>query len=188
MSRHATRALLPTDTTAFAEFERHNREAYERFNEPHQDGYYSDAGLLRAFNRLFSRQVAERYETRITTGVDPTRWVAKGSLTVHGTPEGRFARLVYQTDHHHWKQGAGAALLIDLLHQAQCMDLPRVEALIAADNLVSLHLLRRAGFQAVGWVAPAQLRRGPIDCLLLGRALRSVDGRSLPRAHMHLSA
>ncbi|MFN7120901.1 MAG: GNAT family N-acetyltransferase [Hydrogenophaga sp.] len=188
MSRHATRALLPDDTAAFAAFERDNREAYERFNEPHPNGYYSDAGLLQAFNRLLARQIPERYVTRITTGVDPARWVGKGSLTVHSNPEGRFARLVYQTDHRHWKQGAGAALLTDLLHQAQGMDLPRVEALIAADNLVSLHLLRRAGFTAMDWVAPAQLRRGPIDCLRLGRALRDVDGAVLSRAHMHLPA
>jgi len=188
MARHVIRALLPCDTSAFAAFERDNREAYERFNEPHPEGFYSDAGLQQAFNRLLARQVAGRYETRITTGEKDARWVAKGSLTVHSTAEGRVARLVYQTDHQHWKQGAGAALLTDLLHRAQRMDLQRVEALIAADNLVSLHLLRRAGFRALGWVAPAQLRRGPIDCLLLGRAVGSVDGWPLSRAHVHLPA
>ena len=188
MARHVIRALLPCDTSAFAAFERDNREAYERFNEPHPDGYYSDAGLQQAFNRLLARQVAGRYETRIATGEKDSQWVAKGSLTVHSTAEGRFARLVYQTDHQHWKQGAGAALLTDLLHRAQRMDLQRMEALIAADNLVSLHLLRRAGFRAVGWVAPAQLRRGPIDCLLLARAMRNVDGWPLSRTDVQLPA
>lgn len=188
MARHVTRALFPTDTAAFAEFESENRDAYERFNEPHPESYYSDAGLLQAFKRLLARQVVGRYETRVTMDVNHARWVAKGSLTVHSTPERRFARLVYQTDHRHWKQGAGAALLTDLLNQAQRMDLPSLEALIAADNLVSLHLLRRAGFKAVDWVAPAQLRRGPIDCLLLGRTLQSVDGWPLSRAHMQLPA
>lgn len=188
MSRHVIRALLPTDTSAFTAFERDNRAAYERFNEPRPEGYYSDAGLLQAFKRLLARQVAGRYETRVATGVNHARWVAKGSLTVHSNAEGSVARLVYQTDHQHWKQGAGAALLADLLYRAQRMDLQRVEALIAVDNLVSLHLLRRAGFRAVGWVAPAQLRRGPIDCLLLGRAVGSVDGWPLSRAHVHLPA
>ena len=106
MARHVIRALLPCDTSAFAAFERDNREAYERFNEPHPEDFYSDAGLQQAFNRLLARQVPERYVTRITTGVDPARWVGKGSLTVHNTDEGAFAMLVYQTDRLHWRQGA----------------------------------------------------------------------------------
>ena len=45
MSRFLTRALQPTEHSAFAAFEMNNREAYEQFNEPHPDGYYSEAGL-----------------------------------------------------------------------------------------------------------------------------------------------
>jgi RimJ/RimL family protein N-acetyltransferase len=188
MSRFLIRALQPTEHSAFAAFEMNNREAYEQFNEPHPDGYYSEAGLRQAFNRLVARQSCDRYETRITTCVDQKTWVAKGSLTVHSTNQDRFGRLVYQTDQGYWKQGVGRSLLADLLEQARRMRLPRVDALIAVDNVVSLHLLRQSGFKAVGWVSAAQLRRGQLDCLQLSRTVRDVDGAVLPGAHVHLTA
>lgn len=68
------------------------------------------------------------------------------------------------------------------------LGLTRLEAQITWDNPVSLHLLRRAGFSAVGWAAPATLRRGRVDCLLLGRSVRTVAAAPLPCPHMHLPA
>lgn len=109
-------------------------------------------------------------------------------MTVHSTSEGDFAMLVYQTDRNHWKQGAASVLLADLIQEAKALRMLRVDALIASDNLVSLHLLRRAGFKAAGWATPAALLRGQVSCLQLSRPLRGVVGPLLPCAHMHLPA
>lgn len=188
MSRFFTRALAPTDRASFVEFERNNREPFEHFNEPHPPRYYSDVGLEQAFDKLLACQHREQFLTRVTTRGDSPQWVGRGSLTVHGTDEGDFAMLVYQTDRHHWKQGAASVLLADLIQEAKALRMLRVEAMIASDNLVSLHLLRRAGFKAAGWATPAALLRGQVSCLQLSRPLRGVVGPSLPRAHMHLPA
>ncbi|MBT9466137.1 GNAT family protein [Hydrogenophaga sp.] len=188
MSRFCTRALALTDRASFVEFERNNREPFEHFNEPHPPRYYSDVGLEQAFDKLLARQDDMRFLTRVTTRGDAAQWVGKGSLTVHNTDEGDFAMLVYQTDRHHWKQGAASVLLADLIHEAQALSMSRVDALIASDNVVSLHLLRRAGFKVVGWSTPAALLRGHAHCLQLSRPLRGVVGPSLARAHMHQPA
>jgi RimJ/RimL family protein N-acetyltransferase len=76
----------------------------------------------------------------------------------------------------------------DLLKHAKAMGLSNARAQIAADNTVSLHLLRRAGFKVNGWDKPANLRRGSIDCLLLSRSLRPAVGVALTGSHVHLSA
>ena len=76
----------------------------------------------------------------------------------------------------------------DLLKHAKAMGLSNARAQIAADNTVSLHLLRRAGFKVNGWDKPANLRRGSIDCLLLSRSLRPAVGVVLTGSHVHLSA
>lgn len=189
-SRFCTRALAPTDRASFAEFERNNREPFEQFNEPYPDRHYSDAGLERAFDKLMARQDSARFLTRVITRVDSLQWVGKGSLTVHSnsSSDGGFAMLVYQTDQQHWKQGAAGFLMADLIQEALALGLPRVDALIASDNLVSLHLLRRAGFNVAGWATPAALRRGQMNCLWLSRPLGRVVGPTLSRAHMHLPA
>lgn len=190
MSRFCTRALAPADRASFAEFERNNREPFEQFNEPHPDRHYSDAGLEIAFDKLIERQDSERFLTRVITRVDSPQWVGKGSLTLHSNSsrDGDFAMLVYQTDQQHWKQGAAGFLVAVLIQEARALGLFRVDALIASDNLVSLHLLRRAGFKAAGWATPAALRRGQINCLRLSRPLGRVVGPTLARAHMHLPA
>ncbi len=188
MLRFSTRMLTPGECAAFAEFERNNREPFEHFNEPKPAGYYSEAGMEQAFDKLLARQHPQRHLTRVLTVAGSTHWVGKGSLTVHRGGSGEFARLVYQTDRLHWRQGAARALLDALIHEANALDLPRVDALIASDNIVSLHLLRRAGFKVAGWSSPAALLRGPIDCLQLSRSLRSAVGLTLARAHMHLPA
>ncbi|QHE76527.1 GNAT family N-acetyltransferase [Hydrogenophaga sp. PBL-H3] len=188
MSRFCTRPLAPQDRAAFVEFEQTNREPFEHFNEPHPSCYYSEAGLKQAFDRLMARQDTARFLTRVITCTDSQPWVGKGSLSVYGTGDGAFAMLVYQTDQQHWKQGAAGALLADLVQEATRLRLARADALIASDNLVSLHLLRRAGFTAAGWDAAAALRRGQIPCLRLSRPLGGVVGPVLARAHMHLPA
>ena len=188
MSTFCIRRLLPEDRAAFVEFERNNREAFEHFNEPNSAAYYGEPGLEQAFDKLLARQHPERFLTRVLTLAGCSPWVGKGSLTVHGGGSGDVARLVYQTDRLHWRQGGARVLLDALIHEANALGLPRVDALIASDNTVSLHLLRRAGFKAAGWSAPAALLRGPTDCLQLSRPLGIVDRVALARAHMHLSA
>jgi RimJ/RimL family protein N-acetyltransferase len=188
MSRFCAGLLTSEARAAFVEFERNNREPFEHFNEPNPPGYYSELGLEQAFGKLLARQHPQRYLTRVLTTAGSTQWVGKGSLTVHRGGSGDFAMLVYQTDRLHWRQGAARALLDALIHEANALDLPRVDAMIASDNTVSLHLLRRAGFKAAGWSSPAALLRGPINCLRLSRSLRGVVGAALPSPHMHLSA
>ena len=73
----------------------------------------------------------------------------------------------------------------DMFALFNCLRTP-MDALIASDNTVSLHLLRRAGFKAAGWSSPAVLLRGQIDGLQLNRTLRCVVGSGLARADMHL--
>ena len=186
MTAFCTKSLTPDDRVGFVEFERNNREPFEHFNEPNPPSYYSEVGLEQAFDKLVSRQHPERLLTRVLTLAGSTKWVGKGSLTVHRGASGDFAMLVYQTDRLHWRQGAARYLLDSLIHEANALDLPRVDALIASDNTVSLHLLRRAGFKAAGWSSPAVLLRGQIDCLQLSRTLRCVVGSGLARADMHL--
>lgn len=119
---------------------------------------------------------------------DTLHWLGVGRLKVHATGPRPFAVLIYQTDHRALRQGVGTALLADLMRQAAVLGMARLDAQITSDNLVSLHLLRRAGFSAAGWAAPATLLRGRVDCLLLSRAVRTLASTSLTGAHMQLAA
>lgn len=187
MARFCTRALAVTDRGPFAAFEQANREPFEQFNEPHPPHYYTEAGLRHAFDRLVERQTGEVFFTRVVTPAGSTKWAGKGSLMVHRMSGGAFATVVYQTDQHQWRQGAASFLLADLMHMSNALGLHRADALIASDNMVSLHLLRRAGFKVSGWASPAILRRGTVDCLQLSRPLRHVVSAPLASAHMDLA-
>lgn len=182
------RPVGTADRAALGTFERDNREAFETFNEPRSDAYYSQSGIAQAFRRLIAEERGGSVLTRVVVARGAAGWLAKGSLSVQGAGLETFALLDYQTDRLHWRRGVAAALVQELLRVADHLDVPRVVAQVSFDNLASLHLLRRAGFQAAGWATPARLRRGPVDCLELSRLLRTADGAALPRAHMQLPA
>ncbi|MDP2072906.1 GNAT family N-acetyltransferase [Hydrogenophaga sp.] len=182
------RPVGAADFVALGHFERDNRQAFEAFNEPRSNAHYSQAGITRAFHRLLAEQCGGAVLTRVVVAADETGWLAKGSLSVQGAGGEAFALLDYQTDRLHWRRGAATLLVKALLREAGHLGVPRLVAHVSFDNLVSLHLLRRAGFQATGWAEPARLRRGTVDCLELSRLLRSADGAALSSAHMHLPA
>lgn len=182
------RALTAHDGAAFARFERSNREAFELFNEPHPPGHYSGEGVLRAFNRRLEQHRLGHQITRVVTAGPDARWLGVGSLTVHRTEPRGSAVLIYQTDARCWRQGVGGALVADLVREAGALGIDHLQAQIACDNLVSLHLLRRAGFRAEGWAQPAGLRRGAVECLLLSRTGGTVFGPLLMGPHVHQTA
>lgn len=188
MAGWAARAVAADDRASFAQFERSNRHAFEQFNEPHLPSYYNDRELARAFERCLDQHHHGRALTRVVVAKDTAHWLGVGRLKVHATGPRPFAVLIYQTDHRALRQGVGTALLADLMRQAAVLGMARLDAQITSDNLVSLHLLRRAGFSAAGWAAPATLLRGRVDCLLLSRAVRTLAGTSLTGAHMQLAA
>lgn len=192
MPRWSTRAVAPDDSAAFADFERCNRPDFERFNEPRTPSRYRSAGLLHAFNRCLEQHRAGRQFTRVVAADGDTHWLGMGSLTVHATAPQPFGVLVYQTYRRQWRQGVGSALVADLIREAGVQGMDRLQAQITCDNLVSLHLLRQAGFHAVGWARPATLRRGTVECLLLERVVlpvgQAVVVAPLAGAHMHQTA
>lgn len=188
MAGWTARPVAAQDRSAFEQFERSNRHAFEQFNEPHLPSHYNDSGLARAFERCLDQHHRCRELTRVVVAKDTSHWLGMGRLRLHATGPRPFAVLVYQTDHRALRQGVGTALVGDLIRQATALGMSRLDAQITCDNLVSLHLLRRAGFSAAGWAAPATLLRGRIDCLVLSRAGRPLAGTSLTGAHMQLAA
>ena len=188
MARWNPRAVTSDDGAAFAHFEHSNREAFEQFNEPHPPDHYSGAGLSRAFDTCLELHRLGHQITRVVTSGKDAHWLGVGRLTVHRTAPQPFAVLVYQTDIRCWRQGLGGALVADLVQEAIAMGIGHLQAQITCDNLVSLHLLRRAGFRAVGWAQPASLRRGAVECLLLSRLGRTVVGPRQMGTHMHQAA
>lgn len=183
-----TRPVGAGDRAALADFERANRQAFEAFNEPRHSAHYTQAGIARAFDRLRQEQPGGAVLTRVVVATGEAGWLAKGSLTVQGAGSETHALLDYQTDRLHWRRGVATRLVKELIREAGQLGVPKLVAQVAIDNLVSLHLLRRAGFQVAGWAEPARLRRGTVDCLELSRLLRTIDGSDLARAHVQLPA
>lgn len=176
------------DRAALADFERANRQAFEAFNEPRHSTHYSQAGIARAFGRLKDEQQGGSVLTRVVVATGEAGWLAKGSLTVQGAGSETVAVLDYQTDRLHWGRGVATQLVKALIREAGQLGVPKLVAQVTIDNLVSLHLLRRAGLQVEGWAEPARLRRGTVDCLESSLLLRTVDGSALARAHVQLPA
>ncbi len=182
------RAVVANERSAFEQFERSNRHTFEQFNEPHPPAYYNDRELARAFERCLDQHHRCHELTRVVVAKDTSHWLGMGRLRLHATGPRPFAVFVYQTDHRALREGVGTALLGDLMRQAAALGMTRFDAQITCDNLVSLHLLRRSGFSAAGWAAPATLLRGRIDCLLLSRPGLAFAGTALTGAHMQLAA
>lgn len=163
------RALQPLDRVAFARFERDNREAHERFNEPNPDAYYSDRGLHEAFDELLSldrRGLALTRVVREADGDPHALWLGRGTLFLCGEGADAPAMLAYQTDHRHVGKGVASALMAELIAIARALKTPCVYAVVTRDNAVSRHLLVRGGFACLGDTEPAPLRRGTASCLL----------------------
>lgn len=188
MTRWIARAVSASDLSAFEQFERSNRPSFEQFNEPHSPSHYHAIGLTKAFKCCLDQHRQGRELTRVVVAEGAAHWLGVGRLKLQATGLRPCAVIFYQTDHRYWRQGVGTALLADLMNQARSLGLTRLEAQITSDNLISLHLLRKAGFGAVCWAAPASLRRGRVECLLLGRTVRAVAPASQSGPHMHQTA
>jgi GNAT superfamily N-acetyltransferase len=162
-------ALQPLDRAAFARFERDNREAHERFNEPNPDAYYSDHGLHEAFDELLSldrRGLALSRVVREANGDPHAPWLGRGMLFLCGEGADAPAMMAYQTDHRHVGKGVASALMVELITIAQALRTPCVYAAVTRDNAVSRHMLVRSGFDCLGDTEPAPLRHGMASCLL----------------------
>lgn len=188
MTAFQVRRVVLADLPALARFERVNRPMFEAFNEPHAPTRYSAAGVAGEHQALLAEASGGRVLTRVVVEPNEAGWLARGSLTLHGSGDKSFALLDYQTDRLHWQRGVASALVKALLGEADVLGIPCVRAEIAVDNTVSLHLLRRAGFQVAGWAEPARLRRGAVNCLELSRLLRPAHSVNLLSPNMHMSA
>lgn len=160
------RALLPRDRAAFARFERDNREAHERFNEPNPEAYYSDRGLREAFDELLSLDRRGLAFTRVVGEHGGGAWLGRGTLFLCGEGTDASAMLAYQSDRRHLGRGVASALMAELIAIARALKIPCVLAVVTQDNTVSRHMLVRGGFVCLGDAEPARLRRGTASCLL----------------------
>ena len=160
------RAIGPRDRAAFARFERDNREAHERFNEPNPDAYYSDRGLRQAFDELLSLDRRGLAVTRVVGEEGCDRWLGRGALLRCCEGADASALLAYQTDQRHLGRGVASALMTELIAVARALKTPCVLAVVTEDNAVSRHMLARNGFECLGDTEPASLRRGTASCLL----------------------
>jgi ribosomal-protein-alanine N-acetyltransferase len=160
------RAVQPRDRVAFARFERDNREAHERFNEPNPDAYYSHRGLQEAFDELLSLDRRGLAVTRVVGEEGGDRWLGRGALILCGEGADASALLAYQTDRQHLGRGLASALMAELIDIARALKTPCVLAVVTKNNAVSRHMLVRRGFKCLGDTEPAALRRGMASCLL----------------------
>jgi ribosomal-protein-alanine N-acetyltransferase len=160
------RGIRPRDRAAFARFERDNREAHERFNEPNPDAYYSHRGLHEAFDELLSLDQRGLAVTRVVGEEGGDRWLGRGALFLCGEGTDASALLAYQTDQRHLGRGVASALMTELIEIARALKTPCVFAVVTQDNTVSRHMLVRNGFECLGDTEPAPLHRGTASCLL----------------------
>lgn len=160
------RAIGPRDRAAFARFERDNREAHERFNEPNPDAYYSHRGLQEAFDELLALDRRGLAITRVVGEEGGDRWLGRGALIRCGEGADASALLAYQTDRQHLGRGVASAMMAELIDIARALKTPCVLAVVTQDNVVSRHMLVRSGFECLGDTEPAPLRRGMASCLL----------------------
>jgi RimJ/RimL family protein N-acetyltransferase len=165
------RAIWPRDRAAFARFERDNREAHERFNEPYPDAYYSHRGLHEAFDELLSLDRRGLAFTRVVGADGSDHWLGRGTLFLCGEGVDAPTLLAYQTDQRHLGRGVASALMTELITIAQALKTPCVYAVVTRDNTVSRHILVRSGFECLGDTEPAPLRHGTASCLLFRRGL-----------------
>jgi RimJ/RimL family protein N-acetyltransferase len=159
------------DRQAFAQFERRNRLAFERYNRARGPQHYTAAGLDEAFDRLLNRQASRQLHVWVAKH-RLGHWLGRAALFAHQHRGQAWGLLAYQTDLDHCRLGVATQLVRQCVIEAVALGYSWLDAQVTHDNDASIAVLSRSGFEHDGPDEPAELTRGVVHTLRLRRVVQ----------------
>jgi len=173
--------LRDMDRQSFVEFECRNRQAFEQFNRARGDHYYTPAGLDEAFDRLLNRQLNHQLHVWVLRH-RRGHWLGRAILFDHDRLHQPWGLLAYQTDLDHCRLGVATQLVRQCVCEAVALGHAWLDAQVTTDNVASLAVLSRCGFQHSAADEVVELARGRVATLRLRRVIQLPHPGRLHRA------